>query len=49
MINSILGSGDWKSTKIACVVINVGKEYPVLTALERKRGSQALLDEGGHK
>ena len=49
LINSILGSGDGKSTKTAYVVINVGEEYSVLTALELKRGSQAVLDEGGHK
>lgn len=49
LVNSILASGDGRSTKTAYVVINVAEEYAVLTALELKRGSQALLNEDGKK
>ena len=49
LINSILGSGDGNSTKTAYHVISVSEEYAVLQALELKRTTQSVLDEGGSK
>jgi uncharacterized protein DUF4919 len=48
LLDSILHSGDGKSTKTAYVVIAVDEEYVVLNVLGLRPGSQALLGDGGH-
>jgi hypothetical protein len=49
LVNSILNGGDGNSTKTAYEVISVAEEYVLLNALELKRGTQAVLEENGHK
>ncbi len=48
LINSILKSGDGKSSKTAYVVIAVREEYAVLNSLGLTRDSQAVRNEDGH-
>ncbi len=48
LMDSIIASGDGKSTKTAFVVIAVDEEYAVLSALRFELVMQALIDENGH-
>lgn len=49
LVNSIVEGKDGKSAKTAYEVISVPEEYVILYTLGYKRGSQALVEEGGHK
>jgi len=48
LVDSILKSGDGKSTDKAWVVINVHEEYVVLRVLGYRPGEQSLLNKDGH-
>jgi hypothetical protein len=48
LLDSILHSGDGKSTKSAYIVIATDEEYVLLNVMGLKSGRQALLKEGGH-
>jgi hypothetical protein len=48
LVQSILDSGDGKSTKTAYVVISVHEEYVILRVLGLTPGKQSLLKEGSH-
>jgi hypothetical protein len=48
LMDSIIASGDGKTTKTAFVVVAIDEEYAVLSALRWRLVSQALIDEDGH-
>jgi hypothetical protein len=48
LVNSIVNSGDGKSTDKAWVVINTHEEYVVLRVLGYKPGGQSLVRKDGH-
>lgn len=49
LINSIINGSDGNSTKTAYVVISMLEVPVVLNALDLKRTSQEMIEEGGHK
>jgi len=48
LMDSIVASGDGKTTKSAFVVVTIDEEYAVLSALRWRLVNQALIDEDGH-
>jgi len=48
LMDSIVASGDGKSTKTAFVVVTIDEEYAVLSALRWRLVMQSLIDEDGH-
>lgn len=48
LVDSIMKSGDGKSTEKAWVVINVHEEYVILRVLGYRPGEQSLLHKDGH-
>ncbi|MCE9521298.1 MAG: DUF4919 domain-containing protein [Alphaproteobacteria bacterium] len=48
LMDSIVASGNGRSTKTAFVVVTVREEYDVLAALRWRMVSQALIDDDGH-
>ena len=49
LINSIINGSDGNSTKTAYVVVSLLEVPVVLNALDLKRTSQEMIEEGGHK
>jgi len=49
LINSIINRADGNSTKTAYVVVSLLEVPVVLNALDLKRTSQEMIEEGGHK
>ena len=48
LMDSILASGDGKTTKTAFIVVAIDEEYAVMSALRWRVVGQALIDEDGH-